>query len=175
MHIPRQLSCRDMCKLMNWSHHHIHSQYKKKKKNEQQTVKWVSDVFQAWFWIVPSQWETSLQSNAASHLLGANQESSLYFSAIWCAVYDTRYLGSPCGCCSADGLHIWRLRQTFLALILLYILSCWPDVLHGTGPVIGVWYVIKYPCLTYYELSKNFVHESLSQKMCSCMGFLLLF
>ena len=31
----------------------------------------------------PSQWETSLQSNAVSHWLGANQESAL----IWIAMY----------------------------------------------------------------------------------------
>ena len=28
--------------------------------------------------LVPSQWETSLQSNAVSHWLGANQEPALY-------------------------------------------------------------------------------------------------
>ena len=32
--------------------------------------------------LVPSQWETSLQSNAVSHWLGASLESALHYSAM---------------------------------------------------------------------------------------------
>ena len=35
------------------------------------------DPSQGWFWLAPSQWETSLQSNAISHSLSANLESAL--------------------------------------------------------------------------------------------------
>ena len=48
-------------------------------------------IFTAWVWYVradcrlaPSQWETSLQSNAVSHWLGANLESILYMDVPGC-------------------------------------------------------------------------------------------
>ena len=39
--------------------------------------------FKADFMFVPSQWETSLQSNAASHWVGANLETALGLSPPW--------------------------------------------------------------------------------------------
>ena len=35
-------------------------------------------IYRADSWFAPSQWQTSLQSNAVSHWLGANLESALY-------------------------------------------------------------------------------------------------
>ena len=46
--------------------------------------------------LVPSQWETSLQSNAVSHWLGANLESALH--TILFMVKATRCVGSFCEC-----------------------------------------------------------------------------
>ena len=41
-------------------------------------------ILRADFGLVPSQWETSLQSNAFSHWLDANLESALYTGCWWC-------------------------------------------------------------------------------------------
>ena len=43
----------------------------------------------------PSQWETSLQSNAVSHWLGANLESALGVC-------------HPCSCCSSAAAALWQ-------------------------------------------------------------------
>ena len=40
-------------------------------------ILWIKFIFRADSRLAPSQWETSLQSNAVSHWLGANLESSL--------------------------------------------------------------------------------------------------
>ena len=39
--------------------------------------------------LVPSQWETSLQSNAVSHWLGSNQESAMLLAASVVVLYET--------------------------------------------------------------------------------------
>ena len=50
--------------------------------------------FRADSWFAPSQWETSLQSNAVSHWLGANLESALYVD--WWISYS--YLSTQFSC-----------------------------------------------------------------------------
>ena len=42
--------------------------------------------------LVPSQWETALQSNTVSHWLGANLESAVYVSEPCCSTHSDHYL-----------------------------------------------------------------------------------
>ena len=64
-------------------------------------------IYRADSWLAPSQWETSLQSNAVSHWLGANLESALmHANAAWRCRYVNQT--APLNSSSPSDSNKWR-------------------------------------------------------------------
>ena len=70
-------------------------------------------IYRADFRLAPSQWETSLQSNAVSHWLGANLDSALY---IYIYLYIYMYISSYC---KADGNISYMHHQSKEPLLIV--------------------------------------------------------
>ena len=89
--------------------------------------------------LAPSQWETSLQSNAVSHWLGANLESSLWnCHEEWHLQLLTilKYVKNKCGWCWYD---LWYITLFSVNIFFFSSLLCaWSGLVPGSLAKLGV-------------------------------------